>query len=74
MGQIRHRDRFARAAVAKALGELAAEQAVNALILIWRNDPITNVRNAAEQALRMVYQQTQNPKAQRALRHAGLNF
>ena len=49
--QLDHADRFVRAAVLEALGNLKAFAAVQRIVHIMRNDPISNVRQAAEIAL-----------------------
>lgn len=57
--------------MAQALGKLAAEQAVNSLIHVWRNDPITDVREAAKYSVLGIYEITQNSRAEQALKRAG---
>lgn len=69
--KIKSRDRFVRAAVVKALCRLKAQQAVEALIHIWRNDPIADVRDATNNCLWGIYNETCNSTAARALRRAG---
>lgn len=69
-----YKDRIAREAVVKAIGDLQTKleqldktQAVKHLIYIWRNDPISNVRNAVESSLKNIYKRTRHPNAYKAL-------
>ncbi|NER92314.1 MAG: tetratricopeptide repeat protein [Symploca sp. SIO1B1] len=71
LNNLQRKDRFVRAAVAKALGNLAAEAAVGSLIHLWRNDAIADVRDTAKYAVWTIYQKTQNATAHRALKRAG---
>jgi len=71
LNNLQRKDRFVRAAVAQALGNLAAEAAVGSLIHLWRNDAIADVRDAAKCAVWTIYQKTQNATAHRALKRAG---
>ncbi|NER24101.1 MAG: tetratricopeptide repeat protein [Symploca sp. SIO1C2] len=71
LNNLQRKDRFVRAAVAQALGNLAAEAAVGSLIHLWRNDAIADVRDTAKCAVWTIYQKTQNPIAHRALKRAG---
>jgi rRNA processing protein Krr1/Pno1 len=48
---LEHEDRFVRGDSAAALGELKAREAVAALSKLMRNDPISDVREAATRAL-----------------------
>ncbi|MDJ0734755.1 MAG: HEAT repeat domain-containing protein [Nostocaceae cyanobacterium] len=75
--KLNYKDRIAREAVIKAIGNLQAtseeldeQQAVERLIDIWRNDPISNVRDAVEFALQEIYKNTQprHPNAYEALK------
>lgn len=64
-----HVDRFVRAGAAQALGTLGAAEAATPLVHIMRNDPISNVRAAAEVALCAIG----GPVAARALVRAGVD-
>lgn len=66
---IEHEDRFVRGDVALALGRLEATAAVPALVKVMRNDPISNVREAATRALCLIG----GPDAGRALRRSGID-
>ncbi|MCP5099785.1 MAG: TIR domain-containing protein [Chloroflexi bacterium] len=68
MEQLEHSDRFVRAGVLQALGELNASAAVSRINHIMRNDPISDVRAAAQVALCKI----DDPQAQRALQRAGV--
>lgn len=61
-------DRFVRAGVLEALGKLKATSAVNQIVHIMRNDPISDVRAAAQDALCHIG----GPQAHRALQRAGV--
>lgn len=63
---IDHSDRFFRAAVVRALGVLKADAYTQQIIELLRTDPISDVRNAAIDALRSI----DNSAAQRALKRA----
>lgn len=71
--QLEHKDRFIRANVAEALGELKAEQAVDKLREIWRYDAIQDVRDAIEIALLKIYKATKNSIAKQALKRANVD-
>ena len=64
-----HADRFVRGDVAIALGRLRASAAVAALTRIMRNDPISNVREAATAALCAIG----GPDAELALRRINVD-
>ena len=66
--QLDYADRFVRAGALTALGELKATSAVNQIVHLMRNDPISNVRAAAEQALCAIG----GTQAERALEKAGV--
>ncbi|AFY53577.1 HEAT repeat-containing protein [Rivularia sp. PCC 7116] len=70
-----YKDRIAREAVVRAIGhldlasqQLDKEQAVEILIDIWRNDAISNVRDAVEVSMREIYRRNQHPDAYKALK------
>ncbi len=67
VGKLENRDRFVREAAVRALGMLDANEAVRMLIYLLRNDPISDVRRAATDSLRMIG----GVQAERALRRAG---
>ncbi|NET62470.1 MAG: HEAT repeat domain-containing protein, partial [Symploca sp. SIO2E6] len=65
-------DRVAREAIVTALGKLRLEQleqqeVINVLIARWRNDPISKVREAIEQAIEDIYLGTGYEPALRAV-------
>ncbi len=64
-----HEDRFVRGEVALALGKLGATGAVPVLVKLMRNDPISDVREAATRALCTI----RGPNAERALRRSGID-
>lgn len=66
--QLDHEDRFVRAGALTALGDLKATSAINQIVHLMRNDPISNVRAAAEQALCAIG----GVQADRALEKAGI--
>ncbi|KAA3656233.1 MAG: TIR domain-containing protein [Chloroflexi bacterium] len=66
--QLNHPDRFVRAGVLDALGQLKATSTVNQIIHIMRNDPISDVRAAAQNALCAIGGQ----RAEHALARAGV--
>ena len=68
MEQMEHLDRFVRAGVLQALGQLNATAAVSRINHIMRNDPISDVRAAAQHALCQI----DDPQAKRALQRAGI--
>jgi HEAT repeat protein len=68
MDKLNHSDRFVRAGVLQALGQLNATAAVSRINHIMRNDPISDVRAAAQDALCAI----DDPQAKRALRRAGI--
>jgi HEAT repeat protein len=61
-------DRVARGSAARALGHLASDAPVPQLIHLMRNDPISDVRQAAGWALCAIG----GPQAERALNRVGL--
>ncbi len=64
--QLNHSDRFVRAGVLNALGRLKASAAVSKIVHIMRNDPISDVRAAAQKALCQI----DDNQAKQALRRA----
>lgn len=58
-----HHDRFVRAESIRALGRLEANEAASLIVNLMRNDPIKEVRDAAEEALQII----DSPVARRAL-------
>ncbi len=71
--QLEHKDRFIRANVAEALGELKAEEAVDKLKEMWRYDAIQDVRDAIEIALLKIYKVTKSSTAKQALKRASVD-
>ncbi|MBV6622873.1 MAG: HEAT repeat domain-containing protein [Rivularia sp. (in: Bacteria)] len=70
-----YKDRIAREAVVRAIGDLELtsqqldkQQAVEILIDIWRNDAISNVRDAVEVTMGEIYRRNQHPDAYKALK------
>ena len=73
--KLNYKDRIARFSVVTAIGKLKTNleqldrtQALESLIDIWRNDPISDVRDAVENTLQKIYQNTRHPTAYKALR------
>ena len=62
-------DRFVRASAARALGNLGEMGAVESLIHLMRNDGISDVREAATEALVEIG----GPEAERAIRRVGID-
>ena len=72
--RLTHPDRFVREAAAQALGDLAPLDAVQPLVHMMRNDPISNVREAATTALCVIRARTESDEAARALRRARVDW
>ena len=73
--KLNYKDRIARFSVVNAIGKLRTDleqldrtQALESLIDIWRNDPISDVRDAVENTLQKIYQNTRHPIAYKALK------
>ena len=73
--QLNSQDRIKRESAVIASGninvnkqELDEFKIIERLINMWRNDPITEVRNAVENALYEIYKRTQHPTAYKALK------
>lgn len=73
--QLNSQDRMKRESAVIALGninvnkqELDKHKIIERLINMWRNDPITEVRNAVENTLYEIYKRTQHPTAYKALK------
>ncbi len=73
--QLNSQDRIKRESAVIASGninvnkqELDEFRIIERLIDMWRNDPITEVRNAVEDALCEIYKRTQDPTAYKALK------
>ncbi len=71
---LNHKDRIARFSVVTAISKLHTDleqldrmQVLESLIDIWRNDPISDVRDAVEKTLQKIYQNTRHPTAYKAL-------
>jgi len=67
--QLNHSDRFVRAGVLNALGRLNASAAVSKIVHIMRNDPISDVRAAAQKTLCQI----DDDQAKQVLRRADVS-